>query len=167
VEYLHSNGIVHRDLKLENVLRDRQGRVFLIDFGFSSEIHKYDNILLTACGSPCYAAPELVLDHNGYRGPPVDIWSCGVIMFAISFGFLPFEGDLKFENINEPITWTPKNVNQLYNHIKKSDITLPTFEDPEMLDDNGKDLILKLLKCNPGERITFPDIWEHPFLKCK
>jgi serine/threonine protein kinase len=62
VAYLHQQGVVHRDLKLENILRDGDGRIFLSDFGFATEFS--DNPLETACGSPCYAAPELVLDKQ-------------------------------------------------------------------------------------------------------
>ena len=89
VEYLHELGIVHRDLKPENLLLDHEKNIRLVDFGLSNT-YKQGEMLKTACGSPCYAAPEMI---NGlqYYGSRVDVWSCGVILFAMVAGYLPFE----------------------------------------------------------------------------
>lgn len=89
VEYLHELGIVHRDLKPENLLLDYQNNLKLVDFGLSNT-YKPGETLKTACGSPCYAAPEMIEGKN-YYGSRVDIWSCGVILFAMVAGYLPFE----------------------------------------------------------------------------
>lgn len=89
VEYLHELGIVHRDLKPENLLLDYQNNLKLVDFGLSNT-YKQGETLKTACGSPCYAAPEMIEGKN-YLGSRVDIWSCGVILFAMVAGYLPFE----------------------------------------------------------------------------
>jgi 5'-AMP-activated protein kinase, catalytic alpha subunit len=89
VEYLHELGIVHRDLKPENLLLDYQNNLKLVDFGLSNT-YKQGETLKTACGSPCYAAPEMI-EGKSYLGSRVDIWSTGVILFAMVAGYLPFE----------------------------------------------------------------------------
>ena len=89
IEYLHELGIVHRDLKPENLLLDYQRKIRLVDFGLSNT-YKQGETLKTACGSPCYAAPEMI-KGEAYFGSRVDIWSCGVILFAMVAGYLPFE----------------------------------------------------------------------------
>jgi carbon catabolite-derepressing protein kinase len=91
VEYSHRLGIVHRDLKPENVLLDDDLNVKIADFGLSSQIQDGD-FLKTSCGSPNYAAPEVV--RGGlYTGPEIDVWSCGVILYVMLCGRLPFEED--------------------------------------------------------------------------
>ena len=82
-------GIVHRDLKPENLLLDYQNNLKLVDFGLSNT-YKQGETLKTACGSPCYAAPEMI-EGKLYHGSRVDIWSSGVILFAMVAGYLPFE----------------------------------------------------------------------------
>lgn len=89
VEYLHRLNIVHRDLKPENLLLDHNNNIKIVDFGLSNT-YKNDQKLKTACGSPCYAAPEMIAGKK-YSGIRVDIWSCGVIMYALLCGYLPFE----------------------------------------------------------------------------
>lgn len=91
IEYIHSMGIVHRDLKPENLLLDHKNRVKIVDFGLSN-IYRKNEKLLTACGSPCYAAPEM-LSRKEYSGVNVDIWSCGVILYTLVCGCLPFEAE--------------------------------------------------------------------------
>ena len=89
VEYISKLKIVHRDLKPENLLIDFDKGIKLVDFGLSNT-YKQGELLKTACGSPCYAAPEMIAGKR-YQGTMVDIWSCGVILFALLAGFLPFE----------------------------------------------------------------------------
>jgi 5'-AMP-activated protein kinase, catalytic alpha subunit len=89
IEYLHSLGIAHRDLKPENLLLDAEKRIKIVDFGLSNQ-YRPDETLLTACGSPCYAAPEMVAGKR-YNGLDVDIWSSGVTLYAMLVGYLPFE----------------------------------------------------------------------------
>lgn len=89
VEYLHKLKIVHRDLKPENLLLDDHKNIKIVDFGLSNT-YKQGELLKTACGSPCYAAPEMIAGQK-YVGLNVDIWSCGVILFASLCGYLPFE----------------------------------------------------------------------------
>jgi len=90
VEYLHKNGVCHRDLKPENLLLEKHTNCLkIIDFGLSN-MYGTGEGLKTACGSPCYAAPEMIAGKT-YNGLQVDIWSCGVILYAMICGYLPFE----------------------------------------------------------------------------
>ena len=89
VHYCHVNHIVHRDIKVENILLDSNWRVKLADFGFSS-IYKQGELLDIWCGSPQYCAPELYKAQL-YDGPKVDIWSLGVVLYVLVCGYLPFE----------------------------------------------------------------------------
>ncbi|PNX96479.1 CBL-interacting serine/threonine-protein kinase 21-like protein [Trifolium pratense] len=89
VDYCHNKGVYHRDLKPENLLLDSKGNLKVSDFGLSA-LAKFDDVLNTKCGSPCYVAPE-VLMNKGYDGAAVDVWSCGVILFELLAGFLPFD----------------------------------------------------------------------------
>lgn len=89
VEYLHRLGIAHRDLKPENILLDTDFNIKLIDFGLSNFVEK-DVLLETACGSPCYAPPEMVSGKQ-YLGQVGDIWSLGIIFYGMICGTLPFE----------------------------------------------------------------------------
>ena len=97
----------------------------------------------TACGSPCYAAPEMIAGKR-YNGLQVDIWSCGVILFAMLAGYLPFE---------DP------NTSALYKKILSGDYKIPKFVSNE-----GKDLISKILNTDPAKRYTIQDIRRHPFM---
>jgi len=110
VEYISSLRIVHRDLKPENLLIDFDKGIKLVDFGLSNT-YKEGELLKTACGSPCYAAPEMIAGKR-YEGSMVDIWSCGVILFAILAGYLPFE---------DP------NTSCLYKKILSADYQVPSF----------------------------------------
>jgi len=100
VEYLHKNGICHRDLKLENILLDDQNNVKIADFGLSV-MYETGQTLTTRCGSPHYMAPE-ILRSQKYNPAATDVWSLGVLFFGMINGFMPFDGDSDaelFENI--------------------------------------------------------------------
>ncbi|KAF5888651.1 NUAK family SNF1-like kinase 2, partial [Clarias magur] len=90
VHYCHRNGIVHRDLKLENILLDANGDVKIADFGLSN-LYRRDEYLQTYCGSPLYASPEIV-NGRPYKGPEVDSWSLGVLLYALVHEAMPFDG---------------------------------------------------------------------------
>lgn len=135
--------IVHRDLKPENLLLDYDKGIKIIDFGLSNT-YKDDELLKTACGSPCYAAPEMIAGKK-YHGTNVDIWSCGVILFALICGYLPFE---------DP------NTSNLYKKILSAD-----FQTPNYVSDEAKDLFSKILNTNPEERYTIDQIRQHPWFK--
>jgi 5'-AMP-activated protein kinase catalytic alpha subunit len=132
IDYLHELGIVHRDMKPENLLLDYDGQIKLVDFGLSNTFAP-NQTLKTACGSPCYAAPEMIAGEL-YHGSRVDIWSCGVILFAMVCGYLPFE---------DPDT------NLLYKKILDG-----KFEIPSWVSETCSNLINKILNIDPDERYT-------------
>lgn len=142
VEYCHVHRVVHRDLKPENLLLD-QGRssVKIADFGLSN-IMRDGQFLKTSCGSPNYAAPE-VIQRRWYAGPEVDVWSCGVILYAMLCGVLPFDDE---------------NISSLYRKIIDCMYMLPSHLSVE-----ARDLITSMLKADPLHRITIPEIRRHPF----
>lgn len=101
VEYLHRVGVVHRDLKPENILIDFNLHIKIVDFGLSNLYNPQQaQALKTACGSPCYAAPEMI-QGKWYNPKMVDIWSSGIILFAMVCGFLPFDVEFFLSNMTE------------------------------------------------------------------
>jgi serum/glucocorticoid-regulated kinase 2 len=140
ISYLHSIGIVYRDLKPENVLLDHNGHVKLADFGLSKDI--MDNEIASSfCGTPEYVAPEMI--QKKQYGYVVDEWSLGVLLYEMVFGFPPFSGS---------------NKDKLYEKILKSEPAIPEGSDPAM-----KDIINKLLTKDPKNRPMFKDLMSHPF----
>lgn len=139
VSYCHSKGVFHRDLKLENVLLDAKGNVKITDFGLSAlpQHFKDDGLLHTTCGSPNYVAPE-ILSNRGYDGATSDTWSCGVILYVILTGYLPFDD---------------RNLAVLYQKILKGDAQIPKWLSP-----GARNLIKRILDPNPRTRISMADI---------
>lgn len=95
LQYLHAEGITHRDIKLENILLDHNNNIKLIDFGFST-CYNPQKKLKMFCGTPSYMAPEIVA-RSEYYGPPADIWAAGVLMFCLLNGYFPFKGQTDAE----------------------------------------------------------------------
>ncbi|KAJ3301523.1 hypothetical protein HDV03_000699 [Kappamyces sp. JEL0829] len=151
VSYLHARGIIHRDLKLENVLLDRNRNVKLIDFGFANTVNDHSQMLQTSCGSPCYAAPELVSEPN-YNGELADIWSCGVILYAMLCGTLPFDDDPNNEN--------SENLVVLYRYIMETKLSFPV-----PLSSGAVHLVNRILNINPKIRASLVEIKSHQWLK--
>ncbi|KAH7369458.1 MAP/microtubule affinity-regulating kinase [Plectosphaerella cucumerina] len=143
VSYVHQQNCVHRDLKLENILFDKHENVKLVDFGFTREYEGKSNHLQTFCGTICYSAPEM-LKGEKYAGEKVDVWSLGVILYALLCGELPFDDD------DDNVTRTK---------ILSED---PTF--PEHLPSDAISLIKGLLSKRTLLRPSLPDILAHPFL---
>lgn len=108
--------------------------------------------MATSCGSPCYAAPELVVSEGLYVGSAVDIWSCGVILYAMLCGYLPFDDD--------PANPDGDNINLLYKHILSSSLVFPDYVSP-----TARDLLVKMLVPDPIKRCDIQTIMEHPWLK--
>jgi 5'-AMP-activated protein kinase catalytic alpha subunit len=134
---------VHRDLKPENLLLDGEKYVKIVDFGLSNT-YKKGETLKTACGSPCYAAPEMIAGKR-YIGLNVDIWSTGVILFAMVCGYLPFE---------DP------NTGQLYKKIMKAEYKIPSF-----VSDECRDIMKQILNTDPTTRIKIDEIRRHPWYR--
>ncbi|GJM94972.1 hypothetical protein PR202_ga11660 [Eleusine coracana subsp. coracana] len=132
VEYCHRNMVVHRDLKPENLLLDSKWNIKIADFGLSN-VMRDGHFLKTSCGSPNYAAPE-VISGKLYAGPEVDVWSCGVILYALLCGTLPFDDE---------------NIPNLFKKIKGGIYTLPSH-----LSGAARDLIPRMLVVDPMKRIT-------------
>ncbi|RCH82827.1 hypothetical protein CU098_005233, partial [Rhizopus stolonifer] len=152
VHYMHQKRIVHRDLKLENLLLDKNRNVLITDFGFANQYTSaVDDLMSTSCGSPCYAAPELVMNQGVYVGPAVDIWSCGVILFAMLCGYLPYDDD--------PANPDSHNINLLYKYILNTPLIFPDYISKEACD-----LLRRMLVPDPEKRCTMETIMEHPWL---
>ncbi|XP_035546386.1 CBL-interacting serine/threonine-protein kinase 3-like [Juglans regia] len=146
IDYCHSRGVYHRDLKPENLLLDAYGNLKVSDFGFSalSQQVRDDGLLHTSCGTPNYVAPE-VLNDRGYDGTTADLWSCGVILFVLLAGYLPFDDS---------------NLMNLYKKISAAE-----FNCPPWLSFNAMKLITRILDPNPITRTTIPEILEDEWFK--
>lgn len=152
VSYLHRKKIIHRDLKLENLLLDRHRNVIITDFGFANNFSARSNDLMaTSCGSPCYAAPELVVQDGMYVGAAVDVWSCGVILYAMLAGYLPFDDD--------PANPDGDNINMLYKYIMATPLSFPDYITAE-----PRSLLQRMLVPDPAKRATLDEVMDHPWL---
>ena len=145
VEHIHSKGIAHRDLKPENILLTEDKILKIIDFGLSHEFNG-EELLKTKCGSASYASPELISEpfYDGFKN---DVWCCGIILYAMLCGYLPFEKDRKERN----------------NYSLFKNILQCNFELPDFISNLSKDLIVKLLNVKSFERIGISEIKNHPF----
>lgn len=152
VDYMHLKGLIHRDLKLENLLLDKHKNIVISDFGFVNSYNRDRNDLMkTSCGSPCYAAPELVLTQSPYSGRKVDIWSLGVILYAMLSGYLPFDDDAENEDSADIV--------RLYHYICNTPLTFPEYVSPL-----ARDLLRKIIVSDPEKRICMDEIRNHPWL---
>ncbi|XP_033115584.1 maternal embryonic leucine zipper kinase-like isoform X2 [Anneissia japonica] len=144
VAFIHFNGYAHRDLKPENLLLDEEQSLKLIDFGLAAKPKGgMSHHLTTCCGSPAYAAPELISGKQ-YLGAEADVWSMGVLLYALLCGFLPFDDE---------------NVAHLYRKIQKGD-----YDEPEWLSDGCKEILKRMLQVNPKRRISITQLIEHPWV---
>lgn len=186
VGYLHRNGIIHRDLKLENLLLDSNRNIIITDFGFANTFdptgasdvedrdtayqmkfgnvvdldktglpsekgYKHSDMMSTSCGSPCYAAPELVVSDGLYSGRKVDVWSCGVILYAMLAGYLPFDDD--------PDNPEGDNINLLYKYICQTPLIFPDYVTP-----HARDILKRILVPDPKNRADLFEVARHSWL---
>ncbi|KXT04440.1 hypothetical protein AC578_3623 [Pseudocercospora eumusae] len=142
LDYCHRNSIVHRDLKIENILISKTGDIKIIDFGLSN-LFSPRNTLKTFCGSLYFAAPEL-LQAKQYTGPEVDVWSFGIVLYVLVCGKVPFDD---------------QSMPQLHAKIKKGVVEYPPWLSPEC-----RGLIARMLTTNPSERATLQEIMTHPWM---
>ncbi|KAL4240820.1 hypothetical protein ACF0H5_001608 [Mactra antiquata] len=144
VGYIHNKGYAHRDLKPENLLLDEDQNLKLIDFGLCAKPRGgMENVLYTCCGSPAYAAPELISGRE-YLGAEADIWSMGILLYALLCGYLPFDDE---------------NIPQLYKKIQSG-----KYETPWWLSQDSKELISAMLQLDPKRRVTINQLVTHPWL---
>ncbi|KAF0911439.1 hypothetical protein E2562_008313 [Oryza meyeriana var. granulata] len=146
VGFCHSRGVAHRDLKPENLLLDEEGRLKVTDFGLAAlpEQLRQDGLLHTQCGTPAYVAPE-VLRKRGYDGARADLWSCGVVLYVLLCGFLPFQHE---------------NYVKMYQKIFKGEYQVPPW-----VSGDARRLIARLLVVDPAKRISIPEIMRTPWFK--
>jgi 5'-AMP-activated protein kinase catalytic alpha subunit len=146
VDFCHSRGVYHRDLKPENLLLDENDNLKVSDFGLStlSESKCQDGLLHTTCGTPAYVAPE-VINRKGYEGCKADIWSCGVILFVLLAGYLPFHD---------------QNLMEMYRKIGKGEVKFPKWFALEV-----RRLLSRILDPNLKTRISMAKIMENSWFK--
>uniref|UniRef100_A0A7N0UMX8 non-specific serine/threonine protein kinase n=1 Tax=Kalanchoe fedtschenkoi TaxID=63787 RepID=A0A7N0UMX8_KALFE len=146
IDFCHRRGVYHRDLKPENLLLDENGVLKISDFGLSalSESKRPDGLLHTTCGTPAYVAPEVIC-RRGYDGAKSDIWSCGVILFVLLAGYLPFHDT---------------NLMVMYKRIAKGEYKCPNWISPE-----ARRLLSKMLDPNPVTRISVSAIMDNPWFR--
>jgi len=143
LDYLHKHDVAHRDIKPENLLMDGEMNIKVTDFGLSNLMGEGE-FLQTSCGSPNYAAPE-VISGMKYCGTEVDVWSTGVVLFALLAGYLPFDDS---------------NISNLFKKIRAGEYSVPHHFPPDL-----KDLLCRMLNPDPLGRITIPQIKKHPWFK--
>ncbi|AMD19516.1 HCL635Wp [Eremothecium sinecaudum] len=147
ISYCHALGIVHRDLKPENLLLDHKYNIKLADFGMAA-LESKDKLLETSCGSPHYAAPEIVsgLPYHGFES---DVWSCGVILFALLTGRLPFDEE-------------DGNIRNLLLKVQSGKFEMPGDDE---ISPEAQNLIGAILTVDPEKRIKTREILKHPLLQ--
>nr|QJD55598.1 snf1-related protein kinase [Euplotes vannus] len=143
LQYCHRLNILHRDIKLDNIILDSEGVIKVGDFGVSKIINPKE-VMYDQCGTPAYIAPEILRD-KGYRGFGIDVWSAGVVLYAMLYGTVPFRA---------------QGMNELHEMIVNAKYSLK----PE-ISEEARDLLKKILEVDPKKRLTIPQILDHPWFK--
>jgi [calcium/calmodulin-dependent protein kinase] kinase len=145
IEYLHAQGVIHRDIKPDNLLVSDDDVLKIVDFGVSEMFSQPDNMRTAkSAGSPAFLPPELCGKHSEVSGTAADIWSMGVSLYCLRYGRIPFNRDSMME---------------IYEAIKKDDPFIPADEDPDFVD-----LMNRILEKDPEKRITMPELREHTWV---
>ncbi|ESO97969.1 hypothetical protein LOTGIDRAFT_104436 [Lottia gigantea] len=142
LDFCHSHNICHRDLKPENLLLDEKNNIRVADFGMAS-LQVEGSMLETSCGSPHYACPEVIRGEK-YDGRKADVWSCGVILYALLVGALPFDDD---------------NLRQLLEKVKKGVFHIPHFVPPDC-----QNLLRGMVEVDPDKRLTLEEVMRHSWV---
>ncbi|KAH7718463.1 Protein kinase [Aphelenchoides avenae] len=142
LDFCHAHNICHRDLKPENLLLDERNNIKVADFGMAS-LQVEGSMLETSCGSPHYACPEVIRGEK-YDGRKADVWSCGVILYALLVGALPFDDD---------------NLRNLLEKVKKG-----VFHIPHFVPADCQNLLRSMIEVDPGKRISLQDVFRHPWV---
>jgi serine/threonine protein kinase len=158
IKHIHSKKIVHRDIKLENILIDLNNNIKICDFGIGRILKNEKQLLYDKCGTPMYMAPEILLSSKtkGYEGFPVDIWSSGISLYIMLSGTLPF--NLKNNESSDMSEESNNNIELQYSIINKEPKKI------EKISDEARDLLKGLLNKNPRKRLTIEQILNHPWL---
>ena len=164
IRHIHSQNIVHRDIKLENIIIDLNNNVKICDFGIGKVLNSPDEILYDKCGTPMYMAPEIILCNKkkGYKGFPVDIWSSGITLYIMLSGSLPF-------NIKNKSTADEFSLSDMRDKNENSDLKYQIVNNKpkkiKNISNEAKNLLNRLLDKNPEKRLTCDEILNHPWLK--
>ena len=159
LQHIHSHNIVHRDVKLENILIDLNNTIKICDFGIGRVLSNPNDLLYDQCGTPMYMAPEILLSskEKGYKGFPVDIWSAGIALYIMLSGSLPFSVK-KEDSLND-------DKNKKKNLALKQAIMHSNPKKIENISEKAKNLLDGLLNKDPNKRLTIEEILNHPWLK--
>jgi serine/threonine protein kinase len=141
--HIHSRGIIHRDIKLDNILVDGKGNLKVADFGVGRTVKKGEK-MREQCGTPAYIAPEILIDE-GYEGFGVDMWSAGVVLYAMLYGSVPFKAN---------------NMQDLHKLILKAKYTLK-----DDISKESRSLISGLLEKDPKKRLTVNKVLSHEWME--
>jgi serine/threonine protein kinase len=181
IKYIHEQNIVHRDIKLENLLIDLNNNVKICDFGIGRKIKNKNQLLHDQCGTLMYMAPEILLSskEKGYEPFPVDIWSSGISLYIMLSGTLPFnyknkkneDDEEEEENEEEEESFSEKSKskkNEEDNFKLQYSIVYKEPKKIEKISDEARDLLKGLLNKDPKKRLTCEQILNHPWLNnCK
>lgn len=145
LDYIHTQKFVlHRDIKLDNILLDAQGQIKICDFGVSRQVKSERERMFDQCGTPAYIAPEILNKKKGYKGFKSDMWSAGVCLYVMLFGTVPFRAS---------------TMHELHQLIRKGKYSLQG----EVLSNDAKNLIASLINVNPHKRLSAAETLQHPW----
>ena len=167
IQHIHSKKIVHRDIKLENILIDLNNKIKICDFGIGIMLESEDELIHDQCGTPMYMAPEIILNSKkgGYKGFPVDIWSAGIALYIMLSGTLPFSYKNNREKNEGDISGNGISLSNNNNYELQYSIINKNPKKIKKISSEARDLLNGLLNKDPTKRLTIDEILNHPWLK--